>query len=140
MVINLYKIGLALIIGLFIGYEREKADKPAGLRSCVLVIISMTFLMILNLRLLDLFGITGLDMARIPSYCIAGIGFLGSGVIILNKKGIEGVTTASTLLALVVIGLLCGLGEFLLASIMGSITFLVLNLKYIEVKLKKDNK
>ena len=135
MVINLYKIGLALIIGLFIGYEREKADKPAGLRSCVLVIISMTFLMIL-----DLFGITGLDMARIPSYCIAGIGFLGSGVIILNKKGIEGVTTASTLLALVVIGLLCGLGEFLLASIMGSITFLVLNLKYIEVKLKKDNK
>lgn len=131
---NLIKIGLSLILGLFIGREREAEDKPVGLRSCALITISMTFLMILNLKLHQLF-LNSIDIGRIPSYCIASIGFLGSGIIIFNKKGIEGVTTASTLLALVTIGLLCGIGEFMLAIILDFIIFFILKLKYLNIKI-----
>jgi len=134
---NILRIIVALLCGSLIGYERESQDKSAGLRTCILTIFSMTMAMIFNNCLLEKIGIA-FDFARIPSYCIASIGFLGSGVIILNKKQVEGITTASVLLCLVIAGLLCGLGEYILTITSTLIMYGVLKLKHFKIKGKNE--
>lgn len=127
----LYKLGLALLLGTLIGWEREKEDKPAGVRTCIIVTFSATLAMILAFKLQAL-GNT--DLARIPAYCLVGINFLCSGVIIVNKTKLEGITTSALLLFLVVIGLLCGVGEYILASFSTLIIYFTLKIKYIKIK------
>lgn len=117
-----------------IGLERERNDKPAGLRTCMLVCLGTTMFTIITL-LLNKFG-QSYDLSRIPAYTIAGIGFLGSGVIILRKGKAEGITTAGVLWGLVGIGILIGIGEFILASICTLCVFGILMLKYVEVKIR----
>lgn len=132
----LYRIGLSLVLSMLVGLEREHEDKPAGLRTCMLVCFSMTMLMILNFQLFK-FSAQTVDLARIPSYSIASIGFLGSGVIIFTRKKLEGITTASVLLALVATGLLCGMGEYILASITALVVLGILKLKHIEIIIRE---
>lgn len=135
--VYIIRLSLAFLAGLLIGVEREREDKPAGLRTCIILCFTMCLAMILNLELFESFGKV-LDLARLPAYAIAGMGFLGAGVIKAGKKS-EGVTTASTLLSLVIIGLLCGVGLYMLAGISTLVIFFVLMSKRFEIKfLKKD--
>jgi len=122
----LYSLGLSILLSGLIGYERESQDKPAGLRDTMLVCLGATMFTIISLILREVPGLNaGLryDLGRIIAYTIVGIGFLGSGVIIQsqkkNKKGkeVEGITTASMLWAIVGIGILCGLQEYVLSVI-----------------------
>lgn len=129
----LYRIGLSLLLGTIIGLERETQDKPAGLRTTILVTLGATLFTIISIILRSIEG--NYDLGRIIAYCIVGIGFLGAGVIKGGKDG-EGVTTASVLWVSVGVGILCGLGEYILAIISTIIIYLVLKLKYIKVKLE----
>ena len=133
--IDIVRIIISILLSSLIGVEREKSDKPAGLRTCILVCFTMTIMMILNQKLLILGR--SFDFARVPSYAIMSVGFLGSGVIILNRKRLEGITTASVLLSLVAIGLLCGMGELILAGVSTLVVFGVLKLKYVEFIIRK---
>jgi len=78
-----------------------------------------------GLKKLDLY-ITRLDIARLPSYAIAGIGFLGSGIIIQNRNRVEGITTASTLWSIVSVGLLVGHGYYFIAGLATLFIYLIL--------------
>ena len=134
MVENLYKIGLSVLLGLIVGWEREHNDKPCGLRSITLVCLGTTLFAIIGQLL---FGDSSIDISRLYYAPIVGIGFLGGGIIMKRGKNIEGITTASTLFAVVGIGLLCGLGEYLLASISTAIIYGILLLKYVQIKIIK---
>lgn len=139
----LIKLGISLIIGISIGFEREHSDKPAGVRTTALVTLGATIFTIISLDLIGvaqaLNGANRYDFARIIAYSIVSMGFLGSGVLKNSKKS-EGLTTSALLWVMVGIGILSGLGEFTKAIATGSIIYLVLISKYIGVKLFKRKK
>ena len=94
-------------MGVLIGFERQHAGKPAGLRTHVLVCIGAALFTIASIYG---FG-EGSDPARVAAGVVAGIGFIGAGTIIRTPEGIlVGLTTASSIWAVAAIGLAAGAG------------------------------
>jgi len=120
--------------------EYQQSKKPAGLRDIALVTIGATFFAILALELVTIAGNVRYDMGRIIAYTVVGIGFLGSGVIMQNKDKLEGITTASTLWAMVAVGLFCGLGLYELALISGLCVYVILKSKHVRITIAKTRK
>ncbi|RLI59533.1 MAG: hypothetical protein DRO67_09725, partial [Candidatus Asgardarchaeum californiense] len=140
MIVNSIKIILSLLLSALIGIEREKQDKPAGLRTVMLVCLGATLFALVGLQFSNVTNNPRYDILRLLYAPIVGIGFLGGGVIMKRKKDIEGITTASTLWVMVAVGLLCGIGEYYLAVLSTLFTYLVLLLGHWEIKIKKKRK
>jgi len=104
--------------GLF-GLEREFKDKPAGLRTNILVGLGSALIMLTSL----LFSV---DSARIAAGVITGIGFLGAGVIMRGRNEVHGITTAATIWLVSAIGLAVGAGYYLPSVICTIIALVVL--------------
>src|SRR2546426_12782802 len=79
------KLLLAAVLGGVIGLEREIRDKPAGLRTNILICVGSTLFMSISTKVAELLG--G-DPTRIAAQIISGIGFLGAGVV-LHSHGFE---------------------------------------------------
>jgi len=126
MITDLLKILLSITLSIPIGLEREKQDKPAGLRTIMLVCLGTTVFTLLGNQFK---GIQNFDGLRLVYAAIVGIGFLGSGTIIKREADIEGITTASTLWAIVALGILIGFGYYLLAIIVSILIYLMLKIK-----------
>ncbi|MFQ5700885.1 MAG: MgtC/SapB family protein [Acidobacteriota bacterium] len=109
------RLGLAVVLGGVIGLEREAADKPAGLRTNILICVGSTLMMMLSIRVAHQFVETVADPARIAQGVITGVGFLGAGTILHARGGVTGLTTAATTWALAGIGLAVGSGYYRLA-------------------------
>jgi len=114
----LLRLGVALLLGAVIGFEREQKEHDAGIRTLSLVSLgSALFTIVSAYGFLDLLGIPRLviDPTRIASYIVAGVGFLGAGTIFLsrNKERVKGLTTAATIWVIAAIGLACGAGLIL---------------------------
>lgn len=112
---------LAMLLGGLIGYERERADRPAGLRTHMLVagvaafMINIGDLIILSAEVER--SLIQIDPVRMIEAIITGISFLGAGTILRRKEGgdIEGLTTAASLLYVAGIGIAVGIHQFVLA-------------------------
>lgn len=123
-------VALAMLLGGVIGMERERADKPAGFRTHMLVAGAAALFIGLGEPLLEGFDAEThvnirSDPIRIVEAIIAGISFLGAGTIFRRSQGksIEGLTTAASLLLSGGIGIATSLHQFVLA---GGITLLAL--------------
>jgi len=139
---NLLKIFVIMVCGGMIGLEREKSHKTAGLRTCLLVGLGATVFTIIAVLVKDIEGQNALG--RILACIVSGIGFLGASVVWRNEDSIEGITTASVLWTMVGVGILVGIGEYILASIITVCILFVLKLKYLRFKIitlkgKKNN-
>ncbi|GAA5417627.1 protein SapB [Paraliobacillus ryukyuensis] len=111
------RILIALVLSGIIGFEREFKQHAAGLRTHILVGVSSCLMMLLSLYgfqpYFDSFeNTTRFDPARIPSYVISGIGFLGAGTIIVNGMTIRGLTTAASIWSVAGLGLVIGAGMY----------------------------
>lgn len=124
-------VALAMILGAVIGLDREAKDKPAGLRTHMLVAGAAALLVALSDVAVNRFNVdlgTGLvrsDPIRIIEAVITGISFLGAGTI-LRQKGsdhVEGLTTAASLLFVAALGVCVALSQVVLAI---GVTVLVL--------------
>ena len=124
-------VALAMILGAVIGLEREAKDKPAGLRTHMLVAGAAAFLVALSDVAVKRFNVdlgTGLvrsDPIRIIEAVITGISFLGAGTILRHTGSdhVEGLTTAASLLFVAALGVCVALSQVLLAI---GVTVLVL--------------
>jgi putative Mg2+ transporter-C (MgtC) family protein len=125
-----FRIILAVALGSIIGFEREREDKPAGLRTHILVSLGSA-----QFTILSFYAFPGSDPARIAAYVVVGIGFIGAGTIIRSSDRIIGVTTAASLWVVSSIGMACGIGFYLAAVIVTIISFITLRAKKIEKKL-----
>lgn len=137
----LESIGLVLLVGSLVGLERERESKEAGLRTIMLVSLGSCLASILSLelvRIAETYTFEGLrvNLMRIASYSIAGIGFLGGGVIMKKGKHLEGITTASVLWVIVINSLLIGYGNYFLGGLIGILIYGILKLKYLEKESK----
>jgi len=118
---------LAIILGGLIGVEREKSNKPAGIRTHMLVALGACLFTISSINL-------GTDTGRIAAGIVTGIGFIGAGTIISSGKNIRGITTAASLWTTSAVGLLIGMEEYFLAI---NATFFVLIILLLDFLIKK---
>ena len=108
------RLVLSAVIGGFIGMEREANNRPAGLRTHVLVTVGAALIM-----LLSMYGFTHLaavdrgDPSSLAAQVVSGIGFLGAGTILRTESKVSGLTTAASLWVCGGIGLAIGNGFYL---------------------------
>ena len=105
----LLKLVLAVILGGSVGWEREILDRPAGLRTHVLVCVGAASYMLVGTMMADGHG-RNIDPSRIGSQVATGMGFLGAGTIIRHGSVVRGLTTAASLWTVAAIGLCLGAG------------------------------
>src|SRR5256712_5056909 len=113
---------LAAGLGAAIGLEREYRQKPAGLRTNILIALGSALFTILS-------SIVGHDAGtpdRISAQIVTGIGFLGGGAILRSGNTVHGMTTAATIWVNAAIGMAAGAGEYALAAGSTIITLIVL--------------
>jgi putative Mg2+ transporter-C (MgtC) family protein len=124
------RLAVAAVLAAILGWNREEAGKPAGLRTFVLVGVGSCLFTLLALEIIEMHdeggGGGGLDPLRVVSGLIGGIGFLGAGTIIQSRGRVEGITTAAGLWLTASIGLACGIGQYALAAIAGGFGVIVL--------------
>ncbi len=120
------RIFVAVISGGLIGLDREKKNRPAGLRTYMLVTLGSCIVMLLNQYVYQVYS-TG-DPARLGAQVISGIGFLGAGTIIVTTHNqIKGLTTAAGLWASACVGLTIGVGLYEVAVAGVTTIYVVLN-------------
>ena len=128
----LSRIGLSILFGFMLGFEREITGKFAGLRTHILVCTGacvFTILSIYGFKMAETAGFVGTnDPARIAAQIITGIGFIGAGTVMRSGTNILGITTAATLWVCAAVGMACGTGEFSLAAIATISTMAILTL------------
>ena len=115
---------LAMICGGAIGVEREINRKPAGLRTNVLICFGAALYMIVSRQISS--GAPYTDPARLAAQVVAGIGFLGAGVILQARGSVTGLTTAATIFVVGAVGISVGEGLFGLAVFSTVLIILVL--------------
>jgi len=113
---------LAAGLGAVIGLEREYHQKPAGLRTNILIALGSALITILSISI----GTAGSTPDRIAAQIVTGIGFLGGGAILRSGKSIHGMTTAATIWVNAAIGMAAGAGEFATATAATGLTVVVL--------------
>ena len=115
---------ISIIIGLFIGAEREYRNKSAGLRTFILISFGSCVFTILSLKI----GIANPD--RLAANVLTGIGFLGAGVIFKDDNKVAGITTATTIWATASLGMCVGSGNIGLGVLGTILVLFVLNYLY----------
>ncbi|MBE0451276.1 MAG: MgtC/SapB family protein [Clostridia bacterium] len=110
---SIIKILLAVFIGGVIGLEREAINRPAGLRTHILVCVASALIMDVNIKLIV--GYVNADPVRMGAQVISGMGFLGAGTIIKEGVTVKGLTTAAGLWSVACLGLVIGAGYYMLA-------------------------
>lgn len=123
----LFKLLLGTILGGLIGVERQTHGRAAGLRTQLLVCVACVLLMIISegfsVRAALHPEFTRLDPTRIAAGALAGIGFLGAGVILKMGFTVQGLTTAACIWVVAAIGLAIGAGVYFPAVVVFIITF-----------------
>ncbi|MDF2836105.1 MAG: MgtC/SapB transporter [Paenibacillus sp.] len=120
------RLGLSIVLGGLIGFERESSNHAAGFRTNILVCLGACLLM-----LLSIYGFADfveepnvrVDPARLAAAVITGVGFLGAGTILFTGKSITGLTTAASLWVVAAIGLAVGAGFYFASA---SVTIMAL--------------
>lgn len=140
-------VGLAMALGAAIGFEREVADKPAGLRTHMLVAGAAAFLVALGDVVVVQFDLDveqkliQADPIRLMEAVITGVSFLGAGTIIRHRGSgyVEGLTTAASVLFASAIGMAVALGQGLLAIGVTIIVLIILRgLNYVRHRIVRD--
>lgn len=114
---DLISIILAALLGAGIGLERELSGKAAGLRTNLLICLGASVFTIMSREMAT--GSEG-SLTRIAAQIVTGVGFLGAGAIIQDRRGVHGLTTAATIWLVASIGMACG-GQFYVLAIVASL-------------------
>lgn len=120
-----FQLALAAMLGMVLGFERQRRGKPAGLRTYTLVCLGSALFAILSSHVPTQNGAL-FDPSRIASQVVVGIGFIGAGIIFLKEDSVFGLTTAAGLWVAAAIGMAVGFRMYAIALFATVISFLVL--------------
>lgn len=123
----------AMLVGLVIGTEREYSNRPAGMRTHILVALGAAAVMITSQMIFAQYNVYGAtpDPARLPAQVITGVGFLGAGTIMREGSNIKGLTTAASLWAVACLGVAAGGGYYAIALV--GMGFVFITLTVVEI-------
>jgi putative Mg2+ transporter-C (MgtC) family protein len=123
---DLIRLMVAFILALPIGYNREKQERSAGIRTFPIVAIASCGLSLLAVRLPDA---TAESASRVLQGLIAGIGFIGGGAILKDRGGVTGTATAASIWNVGVVGAAVGMGMYQIGITLSIVN--LLTLKYL---------
>ncbi|RXT05863.1 MgtC/SapB family protein [Ammoniphilus sp. CFH 90114] len=127
----IWKLGLALFLGLLIGIDRQLKKKPVGIKTCMIISVASCLITIVSIESVHIYSVEGhtnMDPMRLAAQVVSGVGFLGAGVILRrNNDVISGLTTASMVWAASGLGIAVGAGFILQASAAVVIMMLAIN-------------
>ena len=124
----------AVIVGSVIGIEREYKNRPAGMRTHILVCLGAAMVAVLECLILESptfksdTGNVSFTFTRLSAQVISGIGFLGAGTIFIAQKKIAGLTTAASLWNVACLGLMIGFGYYWIALACSVLVLAILTL------------
>lgn len=130
----LFRIAVAVFVGAVIGIDREIKNRPAGMRTHVLVCVGSALVALIEQQYvsdvvrLGQASLINVSMGRITSTVVSGVGFLGAGTIFTAEHKITGLTTAASLWCTACIGLAVGSGYILMAIFAGIVVLVILRL------------
>ena len=103
------RLGLAVLLGALIGWERERRESAAGLRTHMLVALGTALFVLVPQQA----GLSDADLSRVIQGLVAGVGFLGAGAVIKQSQSgeVHGLTTAAGIWSTAAIGVAVGLGR-----------------------------
>ncbi len=131
------KVLFSILCGGLIGLEREIKNKPAGIKTNILICLGSALYTIISVYIAQGFSDTGFygDPARIAAQIVPGIGFIGAGAIMQSKATIHGLTTAATIWVVAAIGMCIGAG-YTVAGLVFTLTvlFTLLAINKLEAK------
>jgi putative Mg2+ transporter-C (MgtC) family protein len=132
------RMGIAMLLGGFIGLERELKDRPAGLRTHMMVSLAAATFTLLSAELIsdstEAPEIMRIDSLRLIEAVIAGVAFLGAGAIIRAGRDVRGLTTGASLWMSGAIGVACGGGYYVIAASASVLALAVLYLLHLFEK------
>ena len=118
------RLTFAVVLGIAIGAERSRVGKRAGMRTYGLVSLGACLFVVMSGVVSTKYAESFVfDPLRVASQIVVGIGFLGAGVIFVQRQVLTGLTTAAGLWVVAAIGASCGYGLYTIAAY---VTFLVL--------------
>jgi putative Mg2+ transporter-C (MgtC) family protein len=124
-----FRVFVALIIGLVLGFERELRGEPAGLRTTGLVAAGACLFTGVGALVVG----AKADPTRIASGIVTGIGFLGAGSILRQGEEIKGLTTAASIWIAAAIGMAVGFGYYTTAIVSSVLVLITLvGLRWVE--------
>jgi putative Mg2+ transporter-C (MgtC) family protein len=126
---QLAELALALVLSTLIGLEREFRAKSAGLRTHALVGVAAALIMLVSkYGFSDVLAINRvvLDPSRVAAQIVSGIGFIGGGLIFVQRDVVRGLTTAATIWLTAAVGMACGAGLPVLALFVTATHFLIM--------------
>lgn len=127
---------VATLLGLLIGFERKLRFKEAGVKTHTIVCIGSALMMVISK---NAFG-SDADSARVAAQIVAGVGFLGAGMIVYKQNQVHGLTTAAGIWATAGVGMACG-GELYYLALIATILLIVMqSLFHSRIKLFKSKK
>lgn len=131
------QLGTAILCGLLVGYGREKRNKPAGIRTNILIAVGCTLYSSIGFLIAE--HHPNIDPTRIIGQVATGIGFLGAGAIWKENNKITGVTTAAFIWANSAIGVMIGSNLYLIPIVAtGLIITASWLFEFVEDKVKKE--
>lgn len=132
---SLLKIVIAYLVALPVGWERERDERSAGLRTFPLVSVATCAFLLIGFRS---FPGDGASQSRMLQGLIGGIGFIGAGTILKVQKEIHGTATAASLLATAIIGMAVAFGLYDMAILLSGISLFTLR-SFTRWKLLHDS-
>ena len=122
----LMRLGVAAVLGLLLGLDREIRGHSAGLRTHGLICVSAAAMTVSIISLYNQLGGERMDPLRVFEATGAFIGIIGAGLIVFSKGRVKNLTTAAHLWLTAVIGIACGAGQWPLVVIGAVISIVML--------------
>jgi putative Mg2+ transporter-C (MgtC) family protein len=120
------RLVVAVVVGGIIGWDRERLNKPAGIRTHMLVSLGSATFTLLGFEVGEHYSKEGFDPTRVLQGVVGGIGFLGAGAILQNRGQISGITTAAGVWVAGALGAAAGVGAYVLALAATVLAFAIL--------------
>ena len=115
------RVFIAAALGVVLGWERQRSNKDAGLRTYAMVAAGSALFTVVSIE-----GFTDADTSRVAAQIVTGIGFLGAGLIFRQGVSVQGLTTAAGLWSVAAIGMAVGTGLWGLGVVVAIIMLFVL--------------
>jgi putative Mg2+ transporter-C (MgtC) family protein len=132
------KLLVSFLLGAFIGYDREKHGRDAGIRTYAAVCIGATLFTAVAAHLVNDISAA----SRVIANIVTGVGFLGAGIIYRNNSAgtSHGLTTAATVWGTAAVGVAVGLNMYIIALVAASVLYFLLSLHHYKWYMKWKEK
>lgn len=134
------RLFICLICGMIIGFERERLNKDAGMKTIVFFMQGVGLFTAISFFISEFYGVPT-DVTRMLGQIITGLSFLGAGVIFRQEDKVKGITTSAIIWMSSSVAMLCGMGLIFLPIILSAGLLVLVNLFIsVERRINKDDK